>query len=144
MQTNLSLHPGKTKYILFHPKRKKPDVDNVNITIDGCNTERVQHTKFLGIIIHQNLSWTPHIHAIKTKISKMIGILSKSRQVLEKITLPNCSTILWYYLIFNTALLFGYLPTKPIWIRYSFTSRKLFVSSQTLHFLFILYLHLNN
>ena len=45
----LTLHPDKTKYILFHPSRKKPDLDNTKVTIDGHNIERVQHTKFLGI-----------------------------------------------------------------------------------------------
>ena len=41
---------------------------------------RVEHTKFLGVIIHQNLSWQAHIKAISSKIAKSTGIIIKSRQ----------------------------------------------------------------
>ena len=83
----LTLHPDKTKYILFHPKKKSVHTDNMNLKIDGYNIERVHQTKFLGIIIHQHLSWTPHIKSITSKISKTIGVISKSRKFLNKSTL---------------------------------------------------------
>ena len=41
---------------------------------------RVEHTKFLGVIIHQNLSWQANIKAISSKIAKSTGIIIKSRQ----------------------------------------------------------------
>lgn len=83
----LTLHPDKTKFIIFHPSRKKPNVENANILIGGHSIERAEQTKFLGIIIHQNLLWTSHIQAITSKISRTIGILLKSRQFLEIPTL---------------------------------------------------------
>ena len=52
----LNLHPDKTKFILFHPVRKKINPDGVSINIDKNSINRVEHTKFLGVIIHQNLS----------------------------------------------------------------------------------------
>ena len=76
----LTLHPDKTKFILFHPARKKINLDGLSINIDKNSINRVEHTKFLGVIIHQNLSWQTHIKAISSKIAKSTGIIIKSRQ----------------------------------------------------------------
>ena len=76
----LTLHPDKTKFILFHPARKKINLDDLSINIDKNSINRVEHTKFLGVIIHQNLSWQAHIKAISSKIAKSTGIITKSRQ----------------------------------------------------------------
>ena len=73
--------------MVSHPSRRKPELDNLNVTIHGHDIERVQQTKFLGITLHQNLSWTAHINAINSKVSKTIGILYKARQYLEISTL---------------------------------------------------------
>ena len=43
---------------------------------------RVNSTKFLGIIIHENLSWKQHVSTICSKTSKIIGtcIICKARK----------------------------------------------------------------
>ena len=52
----LTLHPDKTKFISFHPLKKKINLDNISVSIDGNKTKRVECTKFLGVIISENLS----------------------------------------------------------------------------------------
>ena len=76
----LTVHPDKTKFILFNPARKKINLDGLSINIDKNSINRVEHTKFLGVIVHQNLSWQAHIKAISSKIAKSTGIIIKSRQ----------------------------------------------------------------
>lgn len=77
----LTLHPDRNKFILFHPARKKTNLDGLSISIDKNSIiNRVQHTKFLGVIIHQNLSWQAHVKAISSKIAKSTGIIIKSGQ----------------------------------------------------------------
>ena len=76
----LTLHPDKTKFILFHLAIKKINIDGLSINIDKNSINRVEHTKFLGVIIHQNRSWQAHIKAISSKIAKSTGIFIKSRQ----------------------------------------------------------------
>ena len=82
----LSLNVKKTKFSLFYSARKKsfiPDelpvlkIDNIDITRDNV-------TKFLGILIDENLTWKPQIVNTSTKISKIIGIFYKSRNTLSK------------------------------------------------------------
>ena len=57
----LTVHPDKSKFIIFHTHRKQINLSDINISINNSPITRVQEDKFLGIIIHENLSWKPHI-----------------------------------------------------------------------------------
>ena len=69
-----------------------------NIQINGLNVSRVFNTKFLGIIIDHRLNWNEHIHHIKSKLSKSIGIISKAKKYL------NTETLLTLYYSFFPVL----------------------------------------
>ena len=51
----LTLHPDKTKFIPFHPPRRKINLDNISVSIDGNKIKRVECTKFLNVTIPKNL-----------------------------------------------------------------------------------------
>ena len=85
----LAVHPDKSKFIIFHPRRKQINPLELNILINNTPIVRVQEHKFLGIIIHENLSWKPHITSIRDKVAKVIGILSKSRRYLPSVNLKT-------------------------------------------------------
>ena len=72
----LTLHSDKTKFILFHPARKKINLDGLSINIDKNSINRVEHTKFFGVIIHQNFSWQAHIKPFLPKLPNPLGLLS--------------------------------------------------------------------
>ena len=80
---------------MFH--RTTIKYNHCNITINGNNVAHTKNTKFLGVIIDK-LTWSDHIVYIKTKISKSIGILLKTRNFLTKNTLRN----LYYTLFIHT------------------------------------------
>ena len=83
----LSLNLSKTKYSLYHPANKKAFIANDTLPalmIDGDIIQREHQTKFLGILIDENLSWKPHISLIGHKISKNIGALYRARCILSK------------------------------------------------------------
>ena len=82
----LSLNVSKTKFSLFHPNSKKRFVpaDLPLLKIDNTRIIRDHITKFLGVLIDENLTWQPHISHISTKISKSIGILYKASPFLNK------------------------------------------------------------
>ena len=54
---------------------------NTVIKINGSSISLVESTKFLGVIINQNLSWKP-IDLISSKASKVIGIMCHARKYL--------------------------------------------------------------
>ena len=63
----LSLNIKKTNYIIFKSKHKLINF-KLNITIDNIEIEQVSFTKFLGVIINENLTWENHLKVVKNKI----------------------------------------------------------------------------
>ena len=51
---------------------------------DDIAIERENVTKFLGVLIDENLPWKQHANYVNTKISKSIGILYKSRGIVKQ------------------------------------------------------------
>ena len=78
----LSLNKNKSNVIIFLPKGKKCNTDNVKIIINGDEIKQVNFTKFLGIYIDEHLSWAQHINYLSTKIARNVGILSKLKHFL--------------------------------------------------------------
>ena len=91
----LSLHVGKTNYMIFAPKGKSI-VTDIDIVINNTPIKRIDQVKFLGIIIDDKLTWSAHTRYIKGKIAKGFGILLKARKVFNKDTLVT----LYYSMIY--------------------------------------------
>jgi len=72
----LSLNIKKTHYILFHVRQKKINKE-ISVKIDTNVIDRVRCTKFLGVIINENLTWTDHIDTLINKINKNLGVIRK-------------------------------------------------------------------
>ena len=45
--------------------------------------------KFLGIMLDENISWKEHIKTVENKLSKNIGLLCKSKQLLDNESLKS-------------------------------------------------------
>ena len=69
----------KTNFILFSTRNTRLPQSPV-VKIDSTPITQVSSTKFLGIIINENLTWTNHIQTVKQKILKNIGIISHLRK----------------------------------------------------------------
>ena len=115
----LTVHPAKSKFIIFHPRRKQINSSDINIFINNSLITRVQEDKFLGIIIHENLSWKPHISAVCDKVSKVIGVLCKSGRYLPLSTLKTLYNFLFlpyinYCILIWASTYSSYL--KPLYV----------------------------
>ena len=64
-------------------KRKKYNLD-IKLAIDGEPINEFDKTKFLGILIDNELTWKQHIAYVSGKISRGIGMIIKARQYLNK------------------------------------------------------------
>jgi hypothetical protein len=78
----LSLNVKKTSYLIFGNKNVR-DL-KLNISIQNTFIEKQNETKFLGVILSDDLRWNKHVNAIVHKISKTIGIISKVRHLLPR------------------------------------------------------------
>ena len=69
----------------------------INIKLDGMSLNRVSSTKFLGVIVDENLMWKNHIDAISRTISRNIGMLTKLKHFVPVNILPdiNYGVLIW-------------------------------------------------
>ena len=84
----MSVNIKKKNYIIFKSKQKLINY-KLNIKIDNIEIEQVSVTKFLGVIINENLTWKNHVKVFKNKISKNMGILAKITSNVPCVILRN-------------------------------------------------------
>ena len=73
--------------MIFGSKRM---MDNfIEPTIGTSKIEWTTETKLLGVIINESLKWNNHIESVCTKISKSIGVIYRSRYVLDDIVVTS-------------------------------------------------------
>ena len=67
----LSINIDKTKWTIFYPTSKKRFMPTKfpELFTDGITLEREIVTKFLGVIIDENVTWKANIYTISTEIS---------------------------------------------------------------------------
>ena len=64
--------------------------------------ERKQFIKYLGVLIHEHLSWKTHIDSLCNKISGIVGVISKLRHYL-----PTRVLLTMYRSMIHPLLLYG-------------------------------------
>ncbi len=75
---NLSLNVEKTKEIVVDFRRVH--TQHAPLTINGATVERVSSTKFLGVHITEDLSWTNNTSALAKKAQQRLYFLRKLRR----------------------------------------------------------------
>ena len=86
----LTLKINKTKYIMFASSKKRILVnDSLKLYFYQKPIKRVESISFSGIILHETLSWKPHILALLQKVWRGIGTLFKLRSYLNTNNLKN-------------------------------------------------------
>ena len=53
------------------------------VKITGYEIKHTTCTKYLGVYIKQNLSWTNHIHDLELKLSRSVGMFHRTRYYLS-------------------------------------------------------------
>ena len=95
----LTLNLDKSHYRVFHRGKRKIDFDTPSL--NHISLKRVKFTKFLGVIIDDQLKWSNHILYIKNKIAKGFGIILRARKFFNRKTLQNLyHSFIFPYLIY--------------------------------------------
>ena len=101
----LSLNVDKTHYIIFTSYKKRFNANNFKLHFNGKLIERASNTKFLGIIIDENLTWKPHIKMVNSKASRINGILYRIRHLLnQKSILTIYYSLIYSYLSYSNII----------------------------------------
>ena len=78
-ENNLILNSKKSSFIRFNISNNKHD-NSLLIKIDGTSLEQRNGTKFLGLHISYNCSWTVHIEAICKKVATVCYCINQLRK----------------------------------------------------------------
>ena len=81
----LSLNLTKTNFMYINPKNHAEIP--ISTTDTANNIQKTEQTKFLGLHISSNLSWTHHITHVISKVRPGIAMLYKLKSVVESKTL---------------------------------------------------------
>ena len=60
ISNKLALSLNKSNFILFHSKRKDSAIHLDKIIIGNDEIQRVSNTKYIGLILDENMTWGPH------------------------------------------------------------------------------------
>ena len=82
----LSLNLKKTHFIIFRRTRGKLLL-NKELRIDNKKISLTNQTKFLGVKLDQNLTFSNHIQFTKGKVARSVGILHKCKYLVNNQTL---------------------------------------------------------
>ena len=80
----LTINAKKSNFVIFRPSQKKRSYQiNIRIYNNASNSDTFleckDYAKFLGVLIDKNLTWKYHIDYIASKISRVVGIISRLR-----------------------------------------------------------------
>lgn len=103
IRNSLIINTSKTKSVLFRPKNKPVNCD-LTLTI-GPETIKIEPiVKTLGVIFHENMLWNNHADLVHSKLSRVVGVLSRLR-----FSLPQRIKLLLYNSLFVSTLTYCYL-----------------------------------
>ena len=91
----LSLNVKKSVYLLFSGRKPLPH-HLPTLTIFNKPICSASETKFLGLFIDNKLNWKSHAAYVHTKISRMMGILFKIKNILTSAALKTLYQSLIY------------------------------------------------
>ena len=74
----MDFHPDKCSILRVHRKR---DPLLHNYSLKGHILASEQHTKYLGVLISQDLTWTTHINTMVKKANSVLGFLRRNLRV---------------------------------------------------------------
>lgn len=90
LANKLTLNVKKTEYMLIGSRQKLSKVNSDPILRIGSESiNRVSLTKTLGVLVDENITWRNHIDHVAKKAAKGIGLLRRSKDLLDRNTLKT-------------------------------------------------------
>lgn len=120
----LHINFDKTCFMHFKPKRSIVDenIEKITLFIGDNEIEEVSETKFLGVIIDNQLSWVAHVTALAKKLKCCSGQLNR---ICKLIPSDLCKSL--YHTLYESHLCYGITVWGGISVR---KLRPLFISQK--------------
>ena len=99
----LTLNIDKTNFMIFTSDRKRSQLNIPNtLQVDNFIINRISHTKYLGLIIDEKLSWKEHVNQLCIKLNSLFPIFYNIRNF---ISINHAQTI--YYAMVASRIKYG-------------------------------------
>lgn len=93
-ENDLVVNTDKTKQLVFERR---------NVEIPALPDVRLEtHTKFLGMIVDNNLQWTDHIESLSKKLNSSLYVLKRIKYISDEVT-----TNVAYHALFESHMRYG-------------------------------------
>ncbi|XP_075752074.1 vacuolar protein sorting-associated protein light isoform X4 [Rhipicephalus microplus] len=79
-RNQLTVNCTKTKYMVFHSRRKHIDAESLNLTINNTPIQQVPCFKYLGVTFDEHLHWHEQVQSVCAKLAYGCYSLIKARQ----------------------------------------------------------------
>ena len=70
----LTLHVDKTSFTIFHSRKNGNHACIDSFYFNGTRIRKSNFTKYLGLVIDENLTWKQHVNDLRNSLLKYIGI----------------------------------------------------------------------
>ena len=77
----LLLNSKKTQAMFIKPRGVQPGT--LTITCCGAALQTVSQTKYLGVVVHDGLTWSPHVATVSKQVKRCVGALWRGRASLS-------------------------------------------------------------
>ena len=77
----LYLNTSKSKFVLFGGDRSWQTCQGIRLVIDHENLESEDSIKYLGVVIHKNLTWNDLFESLIAKVNQRIGLLNRIKHL---------------------------------------------------------------
>ena len=88
----LTLNETKCKFFIFGSNQKLAKIKKISLQINGCQIHDEDSFKYLGVIMHKNMTWLDHIDQLNVKLCQRLRVLRRVKHLLHRdarITLYN-------------------------------------------------------
>ena len=71
----------KSKFVLFGGDRRLQTCQGIRLVIDHENLKSEDSIKYLGVVIHKNLTWNDLFESLIAKVNQRIGLLNRIKHL---------------------------------------------------------------
>ena len=80
----LTLNANKTNFIIFTSENKRTNIDIPDtLQVENLIINRITHTKYLGLIIDERLSWKEHVNQLCIRLKSLFLIFYDIRNFIH-------------------------------------------------------------
>ena len=80
----LTLNVTKCKSVVFGSQQKLAKVNQISLEINECQIDGEDSFKYLGVILHNNMTWLEHTDHLNTKVCQRLGVLRRVKHLLPR------------------------------------------------------------